>query len=455
MCGIVGVAGKVDTKLMSAFKDMLVVNQLRGTDATGVVRVNGSGGYKWKKSVGTPNFLMETKFFDREIDTAGAKALIGHCRAKTIGDNTVSNAHPFEFSDIIGVHNGTLRGHYTMERAKDFDVDSEWLYWHINEYGLEETISQLDNEGAWALVYWNNKDKTLNFLRNDKRPLWFAHTKDQKAMLWASEPWFFSAVTRRGVELHADSEGKKFFELPVDTHLSFTIDSYKDKPNEIFSLRVTNNVKGEVRRYTGNWNSRGSGGVYGSGGSVPHPFVKTDPLDDNLDDIGRSRLPQLPATTQTRAVSTHTASTDDKSQKSSQQNTDSSTASTGLTNGQRPKLSLVSSSSSGCQQGASGSTVKKCSDSSENYEKPKVSFRTVAGVPFITDNKTKTEFSEQHFENITGAVCTFCKTPVGDLEEVHEIFIHASDRKFDKEYVTFICKTCVEPNAALVVSAIC
>jgi predicted glutamine amidotransferase len=455
MCGIIGVAGKIDNKLLNAFKGMLVVNQLRGTDATGVIRVNSAGGYKYKKSLGTPNYLMETKFFDREIDIHGAKALIGHCRAKTIGDNIVANAHPFEHGNIIGVHNGTLQGHYTMERARQFDVDSDWLYWHISEYGLKDTISQLDNTGAWALVYWDNKERTLNFLRNERRPLYFAHTKDQKAMLWASEPWFFSAATRIGVELHKDDAGKSFFELPIETHLSFTIDAYKDKPSEIFTLKVENDVKGEVRSYSGNvTHLYGSGGRYGSsiGGSVPSPFVDKDLLDDNLDDIGTSRPRQLPATTQTPGAATHTASTVDKSQKSSQQNTGSSTVSTSSTNGQRPKLSLPSSSSKSCQQENSGSTARKCNDCSENCEKPKVSFRTVSGIPFITDNKTKTEFSEQRFEQLTGAVCTFCKSPVGDLDEVHEIFIHSSDRKFDKEYVTFICRTCVEPNPALVVA---
>lgn len=459
MCGIVGVAGKVDLKLMSAFKDMLTVNQLRGTDSTGVVRVNSSGGYKYKKSLGTPNYLMETKFFDKEIDVVGAKALIGHCRAKTIGDNIVANAHPFEHGDIIGVHNGTLRGHYTMEGARDFDVDSDWLYWHISQYGLKETISQLDNDGAWALVYWDNKQKTLNFIRNDKRPLWLAHTKDQQAMLWASEPWFFSAATRRGVELHKDDAGKSFFELPVETHLSFTIDAYKSKPNEIFTLKVENDVKGEVRGYTGNWQrvgSHGSGGVSGStGGSVPRPFVRTDSLDDNVDDIGRSPVPLPRATTPTPGVSTHTVFTAGTPSKSSQANTDSSTVLTDGKSGQRPRLSLASPSSNASQQENNGSTARKCNDSSENCESPKVSFRTVTGINFITDNKSKTEFSEKRFDELTGAVCTFCKSPIGDLQDVHEVFIHGSDRKFGEEIVTFICNTCVEPNPALIVSAIC
>lgn len=435
---------------------MLVVNQLRGTDATGVIRVNQGGGYKYKKSLGTPNYLMETKFFDREIDVHGAKVLIGHCRAKTIGENIVANAHPFVHGNVIGVHNGTLRNMYGLERAREFDVDSDLLYWHISEFGLKETIEQLDDEGAWALAYWDNKENTLNFLRNSRRPLWFAHTKDQTAMLWASEPWFFSAATRVGVELHRDDAGKSFFEVPVDTHLSFTIDGYKQKPSEIFGLKVTNDVKGEVRSYSGNvTHLYGSGGRYGSnsGGSVPRPFVNTDKLDDPIDDVGKlSGLPlPRPATTQTQAGATHTASSVDTRQNSSQASTGSSTALTSTTSGHKPKLSLPSKTSSNSQQGSNGSTVRKCNDSAENCESRKVSFRTVSGIPFITDNKTKTEFSEQRFEQLTGAVCTFCKSPVGDLDEVHEIFIHSSERKFDKEYVTFICTNCVDAHPVLTV----
>jgi len=450
MCGIVGVAGKIDTKLMLAFRDMLTVNQVRGTDATGVVRVNSAGGYKWKKSLGTPNFLMETRFYDKEIETFGAKAFIGHCRAKTIGENIVANAHPFEFSDTIGVHNGTLRSHYTMERARDFDVDSEWLYWHINEYGLKDTISQLDNEGAWALVYWDNKAKTLNFLRNERRPLWFAYTKDQTAMLWASEPWFFSAATRRGIELHVDSEGKKFYELPIETHLSFTIDASKTKPSEIFSVKVTNDVKGEVRKYSGNWQQKSNLGNGGNnGGSVPSPFLKNDLLDDPLPQKLQSLLPPI---TQTPAESTPIVSTVDKPASLSQPNTALSTDLNDGKNGQRPKLSLVSKTSNDSPPVNNVNTAKKCSEITESYEKPKVSFRTLANIPFITDNKTGLELAEARFDQLTGGCCTFCKKPIGDVTDVNEIFVHSDDRPFKPDQITFICNTCIEPNPMLVAS---
>lgn len=450
MCGIVGMAGRLEYKHIQAFKDMLIVNQLRGRDSTGVIRVNNTGGDRWMKRVGPPEYLIETKEYDKEIEVHGAKILIGHGRAKTMGDAIHRNAHPFDHGDIVGVHNGTLRNWSGMERYRDFDVDSDCLYWNINEYGLRETISKLDNNGAWALVYWNRADGTLNFIRNAERPLYFAHSEDNKVMFWASEPWYFSTLTRKGITLAKDNNGASFYPLPIETHLSFKINGAATEPKDIFTLTVTKDVKGEVRSYTGNvhtnrgWTGSSASSFAHSGGSVPRPF---DGTKSDLNDPLPNRL--LPATTPTAGASSPILGLDGKPLSSSLPNTDSSKESNTGKSGQRPKLSLVSPSSSASQQASSESTSKRCDDCSESYEKPKVSVRQCVGIPFITDNKTKREFSEVVFDQATAGICTFCKAPIGDLTDVHEIFIRPSDR-YNDEMMTFMCKTCADPNGAII-----
>lgn len=449
MCGIVGMAGRLDYKHITAFKDMLIVNQLRGRDSTGVVRVNNTGGDRWIKRVGPPEYLIETKQYDKEFDVHGAKVLIGHGRAKTVGEAIHRNAHPFDHGDIVGVHNGTLRNWHNMERYRDFDVDSDWLYWHISEYGLRETISQLDNNGAWALVYWNRADGTVNFIRNAERPLYFAHSEDNKVMFWASEPWYFSTLTRKGITLAKDKDGNSCYPLPIETHLSFKINGNATEPKDIFTLTATKDIKGEVRSYSGNahtshgWTGS-SGNHVRTGGSVPRPF---DGKKDELNDPLPNRL--LPATTQTAGASTPILGLDGKPLKSSLPNTDSSKESNDGKNGQRPKLSLVSPTSNDSPQGSSESTSKRCDVHGENYGKPKVSLRRCVGIPFITDNKTKREFSEAVFDQATAGICTFCKAPIGDLSDVHEIFIRPKDR-FNEEMMTFMCNTCADPNGAII-----
>lgn len=441
-------AGDLQMRHISAFKDMLIVNQLRGRDATGVIRVDKNNNDNWIKRVGPPEYLIETTAYDKQFDTIGAKVLIGHGRAKTLGENIQRNAHPFDHGDIVGVHNGTLRGHYTMERAREFDVDSDLLYWHINEYGLEPTISELDNAGAWALVYWNREEQTLNFIRNAERPLYFAHSADSKVMFWASEPWYFSTLTRKGIDLRKDENGASFYALPIETHLAFKIDATKHQPAEIFTVRATKNVKGADKTVTRNFTNHGwtgsSNTTYSRGGSVPRPFVKTDDLDDRLPP---SLLP--PPTTQTPDASKVILGPDGKPLNSSQKNTGTLTESNDGKNGQRPKLSLVSNNTNASPQANSESTSRKCTENGASFEKRKVSFRTVLGREYITDNKSSREFVIEDFDEMTTSHCSFCLTPIGDITDVHEIFISPKTLASD-EIVTFICRDCVDPDNVVV-----
>ncbi len=440
-------AGNLTFKQIAAFRDMLIVNQLRGRDATGVIRVANNNTDRWMKRVGPPEFLIETKEYDKEIEASGCKVLIGHGRAKTVGENIHRNAHPFDHGDIVGVHNGTLRSHYSMERSRDFDVDSDLLYWHINEYGLEHTVAQLDNAGAWALVYWNRADNTLNFIRNAERPLYFAHSSDSKAMFWASEPWYFSTLTRKGIELRKDENGSSFYPLPIETHLAYKIDGTKNEPTDIFTLRVTKDVKGAVKTTTRNFSppqsTTYSNTHYHRGGSVPRPFDVKDDLDDRLP----PRL--LPPTTQTPDASKVILGPDGKPLSSSQKNTDSSQASNDGKNGQRPKLSLVSNNSNGSPQANNANTSRKCNESGVSSERRKVSFRTILGQEYITDNKSKREFTVDDFDDLTSGYCNFCEAPIGDIADVHEIFI-SPKTLCDDEVVTFVCTDCVDPTKAVV-----
>jgi len=72
--------------------------------------------------------------------------------------------------------------------------------------------------GAWALVWWDKGEETLNFLRNKERPLWIAFTKSNDTLFWASELWMLEGVLRRnGVEY------KEPFQLGEDVHLCVAI----------------------------------------------------------------------------------------------------------------------------------------------------------------------------------------------------------------------------------------
>ena len=52
MCGLTGVAGKIGKSEEDIFRDLLVVDALRGTDSTGIAAINAQFDVKIAKLVG-------------------------------------------------------------------------------------------------------------------------------------------------------------------------------------------------------------------------------------------------------------------------------------------------------------------------------------------------------------------------------------------------------------------
>src|SRR6056297_646133 len=125
MCGLVGMFGNIQGKpLYKSFRDMLFMDAVRGKDSTGIALVNSDWEPFVLKAVGTPNRLIqspqEMKKHAKFLDQTGLPAaeshrvLLGHNRAATLGEVDWKNAHPFDFPELIGAHNGTLRDGYDL-----------------------------------------------------------------------------------------------------------------------------------------------------------------------------------------------------------------------------------------------------------------------------------------------------------------------------------------------------
>lgn len=183
MCGIVGVIGKIGKAERDVFKQLLIVDSLRGPDSTGFINAKGNRTDYFKKA-GDPYFVMESRRFDTEL-LKPSNVLIGHNRWATVGAVNTMNAHPFDFDNVIGVHNGTLRNKHALLDSHKFVVDSENLYHAINVDGVHNTIPKV--EGAWSLVWWDKKEQKVNFLRNEERPMAMCVSTDKKTLFFASE----------------------------------------------------------------------------------------------------------------------------------------------------------------------------------------------------------------------------------------------------------------------------
>lgn len=450
MCGIVGMAGDLTHRLRErAFPDMLNASAARGKDSTGVVRVDNDDEYDWVKQVGSPAYLYDSRQWDSHIMKGTAKILIGHTRAKTVGEVSVKNAHPFEIEDanIIGVHNGTLNGHYRLDGYHHSLVDSEVLYKHLAVNGPQKTFNTLN--GAWACVWWDGNDNTLNFIRNEQRPLFFAWSKDYKQMFWASEIGMFWTVARE-VELLKDDKGKVIYhELPVNTLWSFVVTANPKEGENRFYRKGAVEILPE-KKPTYNHNSFGGGRFNqeewrrqhrantgsdpvanavqkAAGGEVANPFLVTD-LNDPLPD---ELAPKGNEPTQISSIAFL---------RNSVTNSGGSTESSSPTKSSRKTLSLPSPASSPSIPTPSDQASKNSEPSSGNVikanfpdKKKRSSLRQVAGIEFISCLDTGVEYATNVFRaNTDGGRCSHCKTMV-DMGAVAVILSATS----------FICTECL------------
>lgn len=247
MCGIIGVAGDLTGREESLFKSLLVVNTLRGMDSVGVAAVGKEADVKVVKTVGDPFQLFDLNEF-QSIMRRKNHVLIGHNRAATTGKVVRRNAHPFEFSSIVGVHNGTLTNKHSIPDNFQFDTDSEALYNQINKVGIEEAIKNVS--GAYALVWFDKDENTINFLRNKERPLNLILSEDKKNLFFCSETWMVTNILGR--------ENYKFNTpevLPEDTLVSFKV----PEQNQVFEKARVRTVKPVPFAMTVHHSTKGGG----------------------------------------------------------------------------------------------------------------------------------------------------------------------------------------------------
>lgn len=185
MCGLIGVYGDLYYSHLKFFKQALIADYVRGNHSTGMTAVKANGDVFNKKLAIDPINFLELKSVDNNILVTNT-LIMGHNRHATLGGVNAANAHPFEHDHITLMHNGTLSNKYSLQtkhNAPVFDTDSELVCWLLSQHSVEDIIPLL--EGAFALTWYDAKDKSFNFIRNDERPMAMAVAED--SVLYASE----------------------------------------------------------------------------------------------------------------------------------------------------------------------------------------------------------------------------------------------------------------------------
>lgn len=240
MCGLVGVAGNLFAKHVNAYKDLLRFDTVRGAHSTGIAAIGSDKTVEpeiIKSTLNGWDFLDMVKGVGAVVNPQ-AQILFGHNRHATKGKINKANAHPFYVNDsLVGMHNGTLEEFQCKKFIKDwsdFGTDSEAALNSFSVNGEIETLRELT--GAWAFVWYNYLDNTLNFTRNDKRPLWLGIHKSGSTIFWSSELWMMkSAIARNECGL----DEYTFHNVESCTLVSYNV---PEKNNEAF-------VKPKVYKY--------------------------------------------------------------------------------------------------------------------------------------------------------------------------------------------------------------
>lgn len=158
MCGLAGIllypqerSAAAWQRLRDLFTQMLVFNEERGRDASGVALIHVDGTYRLYKQPLPATELVRTPTYHAMLSELGATTtcVLGHTRLPTKGSrwNNLNN-HPVKAGHLLGIHNGFITNDdelfATLGLSRLGEVDSEIIF------RLLESVSPIACNGLLA-----------------------------------------------------------------------------------------------------------------------------------------------------------------------------------------------------------------------------------------------------------------------------------------------------------------
>lgn len=235
MCGISGFINtskdkRLVTSIADVLRDMSYFTRLRGTDAMGYFKVHYSDKSEVLKEVGDPfDLTVHNKKFADFIQWMGeSRYSVAHNRLATRGEKkNQTHAQPFHVvkkdkpdEHIILVHNGTITNN-RVEKQFPGKTDSHSIAQMLAAGFTPQELEQ-NLWGAYALVWYDSEDGSLNFFRNKERPLGFVYSTE--CILFSSELYMMAcAADRNNIRV------KELERLPVLEHWKYHHDGKWEK----------------------------------------------------------------------------------------------------------------------------------------------------------------------------------------------------------------------------------
>lgn len=200
MCGLYGILfqRQPDAATIGKIGDLIsvlaVASAERGTDATGLAHVKLEPKITMFKtnidSYSTVNSEPWTRMLQAlQTNTA---ALMGHTRKKTIGVNTIDNAHPYLFSTdyghFVGAHNGTItnwRSFVHNTAPLSVQTDSGNVLASLSEYPSNHWDEHLERiRGKYAFTI--SRNNRFYIAKNKQAPCHWTKIKKLGILVYAS-----------------------------------------------------------------------------------------------------------------------------------------------------------------------------------------------------------------------------------------------------------------------------
>lgn len=222
MCGIFGTIRKQRKKCDTGIlRGLTLANRERGKEALGFFDSNQT---IYKKADDPIDVLAEsdcTEWLDRAEREAWF--IVGHTRYGTRGQNIDDNAHPFQYGNVIGSHNGII------DAPNNYTVDSEFAIDMLDKYESNYQTALEDEWGYWTLAWYDNRKDELFISMHDNTCGIVYH---RGAWYFSSDPDHLSSslgvrdtiVLNNGDTVSFDSKGRMKWRKKFEPKITY---SYK------------------------------------------------------------------------------------------------------------------------------------------------------------------------------------------------------------------------------------
>lgn len=208
MCGLFGGISRVLTQTeVSDIETLADLSKYRGMDATGIAVINRSkkgAKFSFAKETIPSTFFMASSAYRELMRKDNPAVIMGHCRASTLGAKTRENAHPIHKGHILGCHNGTISKYAKKDDPKS---DSHKVFELIKDHGIDHFVQDCAWDGAYALTWFDTRTKTLNFINNGDRSLYYMWNREHTTIYWASDKRYLDFM---------DSESSQVFGVAIE-----------------------------------------------------------------------------------------------------------------------------------------------------------------------------------------------------------------------------------------------